>query len=343
LNELRTAAGYEPQRHFLQGALLLREGQIFPALHAFGHSVNYAPLRVRTLTLSGQALYLAKRYQDAIRLLNQAVEADPNWIDAHRWLASAYYDLGLNEDAMEHLQRVAELDPSDPRPHRLMGLMHKDFEGFDLAVAAYLESLRRDPRQPDDETIRLELAESQIKLRRYEDAMQTLAQCPPSDARSVFEAECLYSLGKSDEARRRLQETLQRSPEHLPALMLSGTIELEQGNAAAAIETLSRAVTAYPKDYTARFKLAQAYRRAGNNELADQHTAEVDRLKAIRTEFAELHHVAAAEPNDAQVRCRLAELALELDRPDLAQVWYQAALAIDPTNEQAARGLGLTP
>jgi tetratricopeptide (TPR) repeat protein len=343
LDDLERVEGYDAQRKFLQGAILLHQGKPFAALDQFGGSVDDPQLRVRTLVLSGQALYQAGRFQNAVRLLHQAIGDEPNNVDAHRWLASAYYDMGMNEDAQVHLVEVARLDPRDPRPHRLIGLIQKDFEGYDSAVAAYEESLRRDPDQPDHEKVRLELAECQVKLRQYDRALQTLSQCSPSEMRTVLEAECLYSTGKVDESRQLLQEVLNRSPENLAALLLLGTVELESRNMTAALKSLNQAVTAWPKDYTARFRLAQAYRRAGDEENAALHAAEAEKLKAIRVEFSELHHVAADEPENIEVRRRLGELALALDRPDLARVWYQAALAIDPNDAISLEALGRQP
>ena len=110
LEALDAAGGPETQRHFLRGCLRLQAGQYFPALEEFGSAADDPELRVRTLTLSGEALYRVQDFQAAVGLLVQAVNADPQHVDAQRWLAAAYYDLGLTNDAMRHLAQVAELD-----------------------------------------------------------------------------------------------------------------------------------------------------------------------------------------------------------------------------------------
>ena len=336
---LEGAAGYETQQHFLRGALLLHAGKVYPALKEFGHAVSDPELGVPALVLSAEALYLAGDLRSAIRVALRAVEADADAVDAHRWLASAYYDLGLTDVAASHLLRVAELDPADPRPHRLLGLIGKDFERYGPAVESYRESLRRSATQPDREEILLELAECEIKLRQYEAAMATLAQASPCANRWAAEAECHYGGGGTDEAKRLLEQALRESPANLRGLMLASTILLEEQNAAAAVEVLTRAVIAYPKDYTARFKLAQAYRRVGDARHSEEHMKIADEIKAVREEFSSLHQKANAEPDNADVRCRLGQLARQLDRPDLARVWFRAALEINPRHEEARRGL----
>jgi tetratricopeptide (TPR) repeat protein len=339
LGNMDGAAEFEPHRRFLRGALLARAGKPYAALDELGHAVNHPELRLRTLTLSAQTLYDVGRYLDAVGLLLQAVEQDPEAVGAHRLLASAYYDLGLTDNAMVHLGRIAELEPADPRPHRLMGLMHKDFENYRAAVASYGESLRRGLGPPERQTALLELAECQLKLRQADAALETLAQCRPSADRWAAEAECHHAAGRPDEAKRLVEQALGESPAHLAALLLKGTFALEAGKAAAAAEVLRRAVIAFPKDYTARFKLAQALRRAGDEQAAAEQAKTAEEIRALRREFSDLHQKAAREPGNVAARCRLGTLARQLDRPDLARVWFRAALAIDPRHEEARRGL----
>ncbi len=337
IEALEGIAAYEPHQHFLRGSLLLENGQYYRALEEFGGSVNDPELRVGSLTLSGQAAYKAGHLQDAVGLLEQAVEADPNAVDAMQWLASAYYDLGIGNRAIFYLNRLAELVPENPRPHRLMGLIRKDFENYSAAIADYRESLRRDGQQPDRDDILLELAACEFKLDKAEAALATLADCRPCADRWMREAECHYRLGRKDEARRLLDQALRAEPAHLSGLLLAGTIAFEEHNAAAALQVWWRASIAYPRDYLVRFKLSQAYRRAGDNREADKQAKLAEEIKGIRLEFSKLHEKAEAEPQNADVRCRLGKLARELDRPDLARVWFRAALAINPRHEETLR------
>ncbi len=100
------------------------------------------------------------------------------------------------------------------------------------------------------------------------------------------------------------------------------------------MKVLSQAAAAYPKDYTVRFKLGRAYRRLGDSQNADEQGRIADNIKRLRLQFSKLHETAASEPNNADVRRQLAILANQLDRPDLARVWFQAALAINPKLEE---------
>jgi ankyrin repeat protein len=79
--------------------------------------------------------------------------------------------------------------------------------------------------------------------------------------------------------------------------------------------------------------------RLGDEARVKELAATADELKRLRTEFSQLHETAAAEPNNADVRCRLGVLARALDRPDLARGWFEAALAINPRHHEARRYL----
>ena len=64
--------------------------------------------------------------------------------------------------------------------------------------------------------------------------------------------------------------------------------------------------------------------------------AEAERIRALRRTFADLHQEAWAHPGDADVRRRLATMAADLDRPDLEQVWLEAAAAVEAGRKPAA-------
>ena len=102
-----------------------------------------------------------------------------------------------------------------------------------------------------------------------------------------------------------------------------------------ALGPLERVVARHPRDYLARLKLAQAYAGCGREAEADEARAEAERIRALRREFADLHQEAWAKPADAAVRRRLAAMAAALDRPDLEEVWLEAAAAVEAVRKPA--------
>jgi tetratricopeptide (TPR) repeat protein len=332
-------AAYEPHRRFLAGALFLLDGQPEEALNELRFARDVPELHVRTMTLAGQSLYQLGQQAEALKPLSRALEADPNAIDAHRWIASSYYDLGAIHHALSHLDTIARLDARDPRPHRLMGLMHKDFEHYGEAITCYLESLKRDPRQSSANEIRLELAECQTKQREYKEALATLAEAPQEPAAWVLAAECHIGLTQGDDADPLIARALASEPDNLSARMLAATRSLEAGRVDESADHLRKAITRHPRDYTARFKLSQVYRRLGKITEADQELKVSEEIKALRDKFTKLHEQAANAPQDAELRYQLGLAAIQLDRPDLAVGWLRVALSLNPQHANAALAL----
>ena len=277
----------------------------------------------------GEAAYRLRLYPVAERELKAVLDSAPDSVDAHRLLAAMTYDAGAIPAAIEHLEATARLAPTDPRPHRLLGLIHNDYERYSEAVEHYRESLRRSPDQADRDEVLVELAGSLVKLRSHREALATLEPLPATDAAELVRAECLLAIGDRDAARAIVDRLLRNSPDDLGALVLDGSVHLEDGDPQGALGPLERVVERHPRDYLARLKLAQAYAGAGREAEAEAARAEAERIRALRREFADLHQEAWAKPADAAVRRRLAAMAAELDRPDLEEVWLEAAAAVE--------------
>ncbi len=325
----------------VQARLLVARGfsrpalDLLAALPADKTAADDADLVRLVHLVRGEAAYRLRLYPLAEQELNAVLAATPDSVDAHRLLAAMTYDAGAIPAAIEHLEATARLAPTDPRPKRLLGLIHNDYERYPEAVEYYEESLRRSPDQADRNEVLLEMAGSLVKLHRHREALATLDKLAGSAA-DLLRAECLLAIGDRGAARGIVNRILETSPDDLGALRLEGSIDLEDGNPQGAVRPLERGVAKHPRDYLVRLKLAQAYAGAGREADADAARAEAERIRALRREFADLHQEAWAHPGDADVRRRLATMAADLDRPDLEQVWLEAAAAVEAGRKPAA-------
>lgn len=97
---------------------------------------------------------------EAIRLLNAALELDPDYLAAHSELSGRYlsrWRFDGSEDADEdlrlarfHAEKILELDQADYRGHYRLGSLHLYAEhDHDLAYAAYARALRYNPNDAD--------------------------------------------------------------------------------------------------------------------------------------------------------------------------------------------------
>lgn len=323
------------RRALLEGRLMLTMGKPRAAEQAFSEAKDDVELRPQALHWLGAALYAIGNTQLAANYWLDAIAAKPDLAPAHRSLSMHFYDLGATDNAVYHLRELSKLEPKDGRPLRLLALVYKDNEQYEDAAKYYQQALERELSDKTQQDVLSELTECLLKTRNYQQAFETVTRCGESNDVRVLKAECLTGLGKNDEAIQELDLVLAVDANHLRALLLRGTLDLEKGNIEGAIATLTRAAQSHPLDFTAHFKLSQALRRGEKNELADQEAAEAERIRLIRERFAKLHQDASGKPEDASIRTELGDTALELQLLDVAANWYRAALALDPKNEKA--------
>jgi tetratricopeptide (TPR) repeat protein len=310
--------------------MLLQRGHFLLAVDHLKQAADDSRFRKLARIRLGEAWYRLGRHLEAQDAWEQVLQEDPDDLGAHRWLAASYYDLGAVQHALGHLERIAQLDPEDPRPHRLLGLINKDYERYEKAAPCYRESLRRKADQPAAQEIKEELAECLCRLQDHRGALEVLENSAHTTKATTLTAECRHALGDAPTARKLLKDVFRTDPSNLDALLLEGTMLLEEKQAEAAVAVFEKAVQMHPKDFTAHFKLSQAYAQAGNAASAKESGKIAEEIRKVRKEFADLHQVAWDNPLERQVRLRLADLAKELDRPDLAEVWIKSANALLP-------------
>ena len=336
---LRSYPKYEPQLQLLRGTVFLVGNDLPSALHQFDLCSVFPATRVQALILAGEPFCKMNRPKEAMGVLNQALELDPQSIGAHRMLAVAYYDTGVNPLAIEELRKVTKLDPKDFRPYRLMGLIHLDHEQFAEAIQDYRACLRLSPTPETREDVLRELSKALVKLHRYEEALKFLGQATDSADVWAYRAECHYSLGEKMKARAAALKALEIKPQHLGGLLWMGTLEAEAGHLPQAQRHLELAIKAHPQDFTAPYKLAGVYQRLGRPEDAKVQMQRMETNRKLRERFTELHEQANSKPQDAQVRYELGETASQLRLFHLARMWYQAALALNPQHAKAKQAL----
>jgi tetratricopeptide (TPR) repeat protein len=335
---------YTHQMQLLRGAVLLTGRDDAAALAEFAACSHDPQTQVLALTLAGETLCRLEQLSEAIKVLERAAALDPTSIETFRWLAIAYYDTGANTPAVVALKKIIELDDQDYRPHRLLGLIQKDRARYTEAVQEYRACLRL---KPADESVRdavlCELSDCLTRLNQFDEALRFLDKAPETADTRAIRANCYFAQGNRSEARKSAERVVELDPNHIEGRGWLAKLDLEAGHFQAAADNLELIIAKYPAEFAPRFKLAQAYQRLQRKPEAEIQLVRAKELQTLSQKFTELHDKANATPKDASIRFELGETAQQLNRIELARMWYQATLAIDPKFVKAKLALEKLP
>lgn len=187
-------------------AFLAKAGKIGPAMPDPLFARVTAANSSETLFLSkGKTAFGAGDYEGAAELLRKAIQANPDSLPGHINLGAALLKLNQEPEAAEHFRAALGIDPNNAsalfnlavmladgpeRPKAIAYLERLLARGPDLQAKLYLAQLYKADQntalalplfqslaleQPDVEEIQLDYATLLIKVGRYTDAVETLA------------------------------------------------------------------------------------------------------------------------------------------------------------------------
>jgi tetratricopeptide (TPR) repeat protein/SAM-dependent methyltransferase len=167
-----------------------------------------------------------------------------------------------------------------------------------------------------------------------------------------------HQRGALAEAERRYLYILAQVPAHADSLHNLGLVALTNGNAAAAVDLIEKAIAADNRKAEYHYNIALAWRSLGR---PDQVTAHLERAIALRGDHVLAHlnlgnvrreqgrlaeavacyeRALALAPNSAAVRLNLANMLSEQQRFDAAAAIYRQVLALEPNHAEAHCRLG---
>jgi TolB-like protein/Flp pilus assembly protein TadD len=125
-------------RHW-HGFYLGMLGRVDEALAEVRRAQELNPLSLIIRTHLGLMLYRGRRYDEAIEQFRQTLEMEADFAAAHDFLAWAYEQKGMYEEAVTHLQRALIVSPGSPDKVGALGHAHAVFKRKELARKALKE------------------------------------------------------------------------------------------------------------------------------------------------------------------------------------------------------------
>ena len=226
------------EAHRLLGEVDEKLGDSLPAVQEFQRAAELNPSEPNFFDW-GSELLLHRAAEPAIEIFSKGNHLFPHSVRMLTALGAAWYVLGSPEKAAQRLSEASDLDPQDPNPYLFMGKIQATEA---LPADAITQRLGRFAKlQPENALANYYYAVSLWK-----------ARSTAADDRALPQIESL------------LMKSVRIDPRLGAAYLQLGLVYAEEKETAKAISAYQGAVKANPEMEEAHYRLAQAYRQAGN-------------------------------------------------------------------------------
>ena len=195
-----------------------------------------------------------KNNSEAIKLLKEALKADPDFALAHKNLGYLFALEGRNEEAIYHFGETARRDPQDIEVRLEMARLHDIEKQHTEALALYREIIKIAPNDARAYrgicNIQSEVSEHEATNGEWEeaaDAMRTAMRLAPDDyTTQIHAAVKLAKLKQIDDARTAFKRASEIDPTATDPIFLLGNLEREQNNPQLAVDLYSQTIEQQP-------------------------------------------------------------------------------------------------
>lgn len=240
---------------------------------------GYAPAWVR----SGQALFDAKKADEAAQKFQTAIELEPS-SHAYVGLAGVYLSSGRLEESLSTLLEAVRLQPQHGEAHGLLSEVYRRLNRPTEAQRELWISQQLPKRTPLTDQQMGDWANegvssywydvrgrSYLQNGQYEAAVKelTMAANTTNDARIYDTLGIAYQyLKRYDEAAKYHQKALELQPNSASMLNNMASVHFEKGNLPKALEFMEKAIRAEPGFAYSYHHLGQIHLRSGNRRAA---------------------------------------------------------------------------
>ncbi|PHS05455.1 MAG: hypothetical protein COA78_15320 [Blastopirellula sp.] len=294
----------------LSKAILLSssfEKDIAKQIKLIDQAIELDPDNINALKLRGLLALQSGNFNRAINVLEKVVEKTPNDMTALQAYARAFVGLGKFDDAIAQLDRSIEINPKSPVTYLLRAQLKEVSGDVKGAIKDIAQVLTLSPKSIQALMMRAQLY---IKLKRPEDAEKDLDQVitiePKFLEAQVLRSWVLDSQGKFNQVLAELKSLLEKSPDQSDLVLANA--QLFQSQKAIQIYTLL--VEAAPDNWKALYGRSDTYLALGQHKEAIAGYAAALKLKKDESNLLNNYAwVLATSPNKD---VRNGEKAIEL-------------------------------
>jgi tetratricopeptide (TPR) repeat protein len=220
------------------------------------------PDDVRVRAALGLSYFMTQNFGKAIETLKpiqSQVDVDPGLSYAY---AVSILKMGDYNEGIRRLKALGEGSDKSADIHMLLGEAYADQHEYDTALQEYRKSIAIDPNRAQTHYFAGVALIRQGNPKDAVEELRTALKLNPTDTPTKYHlAFALIQIQQKTEAQALLQQVLTQDPNYADAYYELGKLQLEQGDAKAAITSLEAGTKASPDSDYIHYQLAMAYRR----------------------------------------------------------------------------------
>jgi tetratricopeptide (TPR) repeat protein len=314
-NSEEDAVGVDLTALFQQGLAFHQAGRLADAEAIYRHILRMSSAHFDSLHLLGVTEHQRGNHADAIRLIDLALERNPDNPWAHSNRGNALKELKRLNEALVSYDRAVTLKPDFAEAFNNRGIVLQELERLDEALASLGRAI---VLKPDYAEAFYNRANVLQVLRRLDDALagfdRAIALKPDYAGAFYNRGNVLLELGRHDEALASFERVIALKPDFAYAHNNRGNVLQELKRLDEALVSLDQAITLKP-DYAAAF-----YNR-GNV---------LQKLKRPSQALASFDQAIAITPDFTEALNNRGNVLRELGRLDEALACCDRALALKP-------------
>jgi tetratricopeptide (TPR) repeat protein len=320
--------------HVNLGNLLIKMQEDAAAIRQFQAAIAIEPdILTRnpasfvSFNIFGLCMMSDRKYEQAQRLFEHAIQINPRYLSAHVNLGNALVAQRLDAAALKVFLQAVTIDPNHFQAVKNIGLIYGRQEKFDLAVK-YLTQARR--LAPGDQDVALALAEAEISAGEVREATLLVGELANAGKLSMKQRETLALLWLDYHEPRQAADLVRNDPGLSAELYKLGYERAESafddGRYSEAGKILESIRDLQTPDAAFHDLLGSAYYAIDDPKKASQELQEAVRL----------------EPADSEHYFKLGMVFLKHHTPDPAIYIYETAVKSRPDVPKLWLGLGLS-
>lgn len=323
LEQLKSHSKDYPQAFEKVGAFYFRLGDGAEAMRQYQQGMAANPSRKSLYQkLIIEVLMAQGKKEDAKKVNDEILQADPKDTDALGLRAALLLDKGDLQNAVNQLQTVVTRAPQNFVAHFNLGRGLAEKGEWEQARSHYNEAIRL---RPDYVAARLALAQLQLNRREFDAAVKTVTETLAYDRNNVG-AKLLRTagnlgLGKMPEAREELTKILQENPTSQDALFQMGLLLISEGKYKEAEEVYRKCYDLNPTNARGLMGMVEVMMAARQPDRA---------MQLLRSEIAKF-------PTRLEFRLALANIEVRAEKYDQAIAEFSGILdKVDRKSPMAA-------